>query len=137
LSKDLQFALFRGEQMKLRADSKGNISFIIIAVFVFFSRLAMMSSAVVSPTLVLGATGMTGRYVVQLLLEQGYPVHVIVRPRQRMMECLESCSLASKNLLTVTEATFLELSDEKIQQSVDHVWVILCPFKESLGNRDV
>jgi putative NADH-flavin reductase len=107
--------------MKLRANfTTSNIVFAVNAIFVFISWLVMTSSAV-SPTLILGATGMTGRHVVQLLLEQGYPVHVIVRSRERMMECLEPCSAAAKKLLTVSEATFLDLSDEQIQQYVDRV----------------
>ncbi len=66
-----------------------------------------------SPVLVLGATGATGRLVAQQLLERGRDVHAVVRSRHRL-----PAGVKDHPKLTVTEAAVLDLSDE---QMVEHV----------------
>lgn len=73
-----------------------------------------------SATLVVGATGATGRHVVQQLLDLDRPVRVIVRSKARMLEALHDKSKAEK-LLTVKEASLLDLSDDELQHEVDQV----------------
>ncbi len=63
--------------------------------------------------LVVGATGMTGRLVVEQLLEKGHEVRVIVRsPDKYSAEILKNPSLA------VVEAAILDLSDEALADLV-------------------
>jgi len=78
------------------------------------------SSSKAAATLVVGATGATGKHVVQQLLNQGHPVHVIVRSKERMLAALQDTS-QTDSLLTITEASLLDLSDEQIQEHVDQV----------------
>ena len=70
-------------------------------------------------TLVLGSTGGTGKYVVHHLLHQSQQVHAIARSKQKLLSLLdeiepESSSLYEKQL-TITEASFLDLTDDEIQ----------------------
>jgi nucleoside-diphosphate-sugar epimerase len=75
-----------------------------------------------SPVLVLGATGATGRLVVQQLLEKGRQVHAVVRSRDRL-----PVGVKDHPQLTVTEAAVLELSDEQLVEHVkDTEAVIQC-----------
>lgn len=72
-------------------------------------------------TLVLGATGATGKWVVKQLLDQGQSVKVVVRSKDRMESALKEISsdgsLDTKGL-TITEASMLELSDSDLQSQV-------------------
>lgn len=63
--------------------------------------------------LVLGATGATGRLLVQYLLECGEHVRIIVRSAEALPEDL----LAHKNL-SMTEASLLDLSDAAMTEQV-------------------
>lgn len=71
-------------------------------------------------TLVIGATGATGRHVVQQLLDRDRPVRVIVRSEERMLQALRDPSKAGR-LLTVKEASLLDLTDQELQKEVDQV----------------
>ncbi|MCP5011522.1 MAG: SDR family oxidoreductase, partial [Aestuariibacter sp.] len=63
--------------------------------------------------LVVGATGMTGRLVVEQLLEKGHKVRVIVRsPDNYSAEVLKNPNLA------IVEAAILDLSDEVLADLV-------------------
>jgi nucleoside-diphosphate-sugar epimerase len=64
--------------------------------------------------LVVGATGATGKHVVQQLLDQGNSVKVIVRSKERMMDAIKT----NQERLTITEASLLDLSDEEIKEQV-------------------
>jgi putative NADH-flavin reductase len=63
--------------------------------------------------LVIGATGATGRLLVAGLLERGHQVKVIVRSAERMLGFVEA-----HPYLRVVEASFLDLSDEEVQEHV-------------------
>jgi len=66
--------------------------------------------------LVVGATGATGKHVVQQLLDKGQKVKVIVRSKQRMLDALKQSY--DKEHLVVTEASLLDLSDKELQNQV-------------------
>ncbi|TWT32378.1 hypothetical protein KOR34_41410 [Posidoniimonas corsicana] len=65
------------------------------------------------PTLVLGATGATGRLLVAQLLSRGEPVRAIVRSPDRLPE-----EIRSHDLLEVTAASVLDLPDEELANQV-------------------
>ena len=67
-----------------------------------------MSGAV----LVLGANGATGHFVVEHLLEAGIEVRVVVRSPQKLSH------VADNPLLKMTQAPFLNLSDEEIVEQI-------------------
>ena len=64
--------------------------------------------------LVVGATGATGRLLVEQLLHRGQHVKVIVRSPEKLPE-----SIKNHPLLTVTSASVLELSDEEMARQVN------------------
>lgn len=64
-------------------------------------------------TLVVGASGATGRLVVEHLISQGNKVKIIVRSVSYLPE-----SLKQNSLLTITEASLLELTDSELLQQV-------------------
>lgn len=71
-------------------------------------------------TLVVGATGATGKHVVLQLLQQKQHVRAIARSKQRLLDTLNEISPndASEeyaDFLTVTEAAVLDLSDEELE----------------------
>lgn len=70
-------------------------------------------------TLVVGASGATGKLLVQQLLNEGYAVKVIVRNTAKLPEAWK----ANKNLEIIT-ASLLELSDEKLKEIVSDCQVI-------------
>lgn len=65
--------------------------------------------------LVVGATGATGKHVVQQLLDLGHKVSVIVRSSERMRELISTDKLEN---LSTTEASVLDLSDEELEAHV-------------------
>ena len=58
-------------------------------------------------TLVVGATGMTGRSLVDQLLENNHEVRVVVRSRERL-----SADVLSNPNVTVIESSVLDLTDQ-------------------------
>ena len=75
-----------------------------------------------SEAVVLGATGATGRLVVQQLLERGREVHAVVRSRDRL-----PVAVKEHPQLTVTKAPVLDLDDEQMVELVrDKEAVIQC-----------
>jgi nucleoside-diphosphate-sugar epimerase len=69
-----------------------------------------------NPVLVIGATGATGKHVVRQLLDQQRPVRVIVRSEERMLFLLQNHT--NENLLQVTEASLLNLTDSELEELV-------------------
>jgi uncharacterized protein YbjT (DUF2867 family) len=65
-------------------------------------------------TLVVGASGATGRLVVSELLERGHHVSVVVRSIDRLPE-----NMRNDPRLSVTEASLLNLSDAELRRLVD------------------
>lgn len=68
-----------------------------------------------------GATGATGRHVVQQLLDQGRPVKAIVRSKERMLALVklpETTVAPAKQVLSLTEASLLDLSDDELFEHV-------------------
>jgi len=70
-------------------------------------------SATPGGVLLLGATGRTGRRVLQQLLERGIPVRAIVRSAERLPE-----GVADDPLLTVVEAEVAAMTGEELQRHV-------------------
>lgn len=66
--------------------------------------------------LVVGATGATGRWLVQQLLERGHDVKVIVRSPKSLPE-----QIRQHERLTLIQASLLELTDEKLAEHVQGV----------------
>ncbi len=64
--------------------------------------------------LVVGATGATGRLVVEQLLNSGHDVKVIVRSPEKIPEALKN-----QNRLNVINTAILDLSDEEMMQYVN------------------
>ncbi len=64
-------------------------------------------------TLVVGATGATGRLLVEQLLDRGEPVRVIVRSPERLPEAIRG-----RDELTVVTASVLDLSDAELAEHV-------------------
>ena len=64
-------------------------------------------------TLVVGATGATGRHVVQMLLDKGQKVRAIVRSKERMERLLVG---DFGDRLEITEASLLVLDDTVLQE---------------------
>lgn len=64
-------------------------------------------------TLVVGASGATGLLVVEQLLKQGQKVRIIVRSRDKL-----PASWATNCLLSITEATLLDMTDAALQAQV-------------------
>ena len=62
--------------------------------------------------LVVGATGNTGKHVVQMLLDKGESVTVIARSKEKMLGLLKKEDYGDK--LTVVEASILDLTDEEM-----------------------
>lgn len=70
-------------------------------------------------TLVVGATGATGKHVVQFLLDQGHNVKVVARSKDKMLSLLKDAEkVIESNKLQVTEASLLDLSDKEMQELV-------------------
>jgi NAD(P)-dependent dehydrogenase (short-subunit alcohol dehydrogenase family) len=65
-------------------------------------------------TLVVGATGATGRLLVEQLLNRGHTVNVIVRSPEKLAGILKS-----HDDLSVTHASLLDLSDAEMIQNVE------------------
>lgn len=63
--------------------------------------------------LVLGATGNTGKRVVEQLLEQNQQVRVIVRSKERMLE-----AVGKHDNLFITESTVLDMSESELSDLV-------------------
>jgi nucleoside-diphosphate-sugar epimerase len=84
-----------------------------------------MVSVIKGATLVVGATGATGKHVVQQLLNQDRPVHVIVRSKERMLEALTDKGKVD-TLLTITEASVMDLTDEQLQQHANQADNVVC-----------
>ena len=81
------------------------------------------SNIMSASVLVVGATGATGKHVVQQLLDKGQKVKVIVRSKQRMLEALKQPY--DKDRLIVTEASLLDLSDEELKNQVKATQAII------------
>lgn len=72
--------------------------------------------------LILGATGATGRHVVQNLLDSGLDVSCIVRSKERLHQVVKPSSK-----LSITETlSFSNLSDQQVSDAVNSVDVIVC-----------
>lgn len=98
--------------------------------------ISIAASAIQGATLVLGATGNTGKHVVQQLLNLDRPVHVIVRSKERLLSALEDASKAER-LLTITEESLLDLTDAELQVRVNHVDNVICCLGHNLSFKGI
>jgi len=86
----------------------------------------------VKKVLVVGATGATGKHVVQQLLDLEYHVKAIVRSKNRMEKLLSDLYIhgTSEDVysrLTLTEAGLLDLTDKQIEEHVEEMdAVVFC-----------
>lgn len=64
-------------------------------------------------TLVVGATGRTGRPLVEQLLRRGHEVRVVVRSKERL-----SAEILDHSDITIIEASVLDLTDEQMAEHV-------------------
>mmetsp|Transcript_42094 Transcript_42094/g.61758 ORF Transcript_42094/g.61758 Transcript_42094/m.61758 type:complete len:270 (-) Transcript_42094:294-1103(-) len=75
-------------------------------------------------TLVVGATGQTGKHVVAQLLKRKQNVHAVVRSKQRLFDALNqilddtSYDAAKDDRLSVTEAAVLDMTNEEMASKV-------------------
>jgi len=83
-------------------------------------------------TLVLGASGATGRLVVQQLLEQGIPVKAMVRSAARLPDALQP-----QDNLSIVEASAAELSVGQWQQHLVGVESVISCLGHNLSFRGV
>jgi nucleoside-diphosphate-sugar epimerase len=97
------------------------------------SSLAGMNMVGVGNTiasiLVIGATGNTGKHVVRQLLDQGQPVNVIVRSKQRMLDILPVSTEKQNHdsdLLSIKETSILDMSADDMENSVRDVKAVIC-----------
>jgi len=74
----------------------------------------------ITTTLVVGATGATGKWVVKLLLDQGQNVKVVVRSEERMISALKDIGgdTDTSARFSITEAPLLDLSNEQLEELV-------------------
>jgi uncharacterized protein YbjT (DUF2867 family) len=68
-------------------------------------------------TLVVGASGATGRLLVEQLLDQGEPVKIIVRSIESMPDLLKR-----HDQLAITVASLLDMTDVWAPQTVGKKW---------------
>ncbi|MGE9295497.1 MAG: NAD(P)-dependent oxidoreductase [Puniceicoccales bacterium] len=66
-----------------------------------------------TPTLILGATGATGRLLTRQLLERGHRVRAVVRSRERLVD-----TVGAHDALEITEADLHSLSDADLARHV-------------------
>lgn len=80
-------------------------------------------AAAMTTTLVVGATGATGRHVVLQLLQQNQRVRAIARSKQRLLDSLDKIAPKSSTIfashLDVTEASVLDMSDEDMKKAIN------------------
>lgn len=69
--------------------------------------------------LVVGATGATGKHVVQQLLDKGHTVKAVVRSKERMEGLLSSDASKYGERLSLTEASLLDLTDDELKALVE------------------
>lgn len=72
-----------------------------------------MPTITTTTTLVVGATGATGKHVVQMLLDKGHTVRTVVRSKERMEGLLTG---DYGNRLEVTEASLLDLTQQRLEE---------------------
>mmetsp|Transcript_23240 Transcript_23240/g.65849 ORF Transcript_23240/g.65849 Transcript_23240/m.65849 type:complete len:267 (-) Transcript_23240:157-957(-) len=83
--------------------------------------------------MVVGATGATGHHVVQMLLDKGHSVRVIVRSKSKMMGMLKGDEASYKDNLVVVEAPLLELTDEQLKEHAKDCQVIISCLGHNLS----
>lgn len=84
--------------------------------------------------LVVGASGATGRLVVEQLLASGQRVKVIVRSLDALHELWPSNILQNNNLL-ITEASILDLSNAQLAEQVSHCNAVISCLGHNLTLR--
>lgn len=115
----------------MRLFSQPNICKVLLCIFLTRVSLSQEQSceaeacvAMPSPVLVVGATGNTGKHVVQQLLDRGYTVKVIVRSKECMLDALK-LDKPSGDRLVVKEASLLDLSDNELREQVQDTGAVV------------
>ncbi len=82
--------------------------------------------------LVVGATGATGRLLVEQLLDQGETVKIIVRSTRSLPE-----QLINHDRLTIEEASLLEMTDEELEAQVHGCHAVASCLGHNLSLRGI
>jgi len=90
---------------------------LFFAFIIICFSLQTMALASKQTVCVVGATGMTGRHVVKMLLDQGHTVRTVVRSQERMKSILSSTQM-EKNL-EMTESSLLDMSASQLKEFVN------------------
>lgn len=87
-------------------------------------------------TLVVGATGATGKHVVLQLLQKHQKVRAVARSKQRLLDSLEeivpNSSSEFEDSLDIEEASLLDLSDEKLMKLASGCDAVVCCLGHNL-----
>lgn len=75
-------------------------------------------STMAKTVLVVGATGATGKHVVQQLLDKNHNVKAVVRSKERMEGLLTADATTYGDRLSLTEGSLLDLSDDEMKSLV-------------------
>jgi len=92
--------------------------------------------------LVVGATGATGKHVVQFLLDQDhYLVKVVARSKDRMLSLLssEQPSAAARDhpKLEITEASIMDMTQDELDELVQNCDAVVCCLGHNLTLRGI
>jgi nucleoside-diphosphate-sugar epimerase len=85
-------------------------------------------------TLVVGATGATGRHVVRMLQARGQNVRVVVRSKKRMLELLDG---EIGDNLSITEASISDLSTSEIKALTAGCTAVVCCLGHTLNFKGI
>lgn len=85
-------------------------------------------------TLVLGATGATGKHVVRMLLERGHKVRVVVRSKERMLQLVEKQKYKENNL-EIIESDLTSLNKKAYEKLVEGCDAIVSCLGHTLNGR--
>jgi nucleoside-diphosphate-sugar epimerase len=81
----------------------------------------MVTDTTTLTVFVAGATGATGKHVVQQLLDKGHKVKTIVRSQERMMAALKKDDNDYTDRFFIKQASLLDMTDEELAEQVSNV----------------
>ena len=84
-----------------------------------------------SKVLVVGATGATGKHVVQMLLDNNLSVKVICRSKQKLTGLLKE-DQDYGDRLSVTETPFFDLTDAQLEEQTQDCQAVVCCLGHTL-----
>jgi len=95
------------------------------------------NNEILKSVLVVGATGATGKHVVQFLLDQDhYLVKVVARSKDRMLSLLSSKQAEADNAkLEITEASIMDMTQDELDELVQKCDAVVCCLGHNLTFR--